>query len=185
MHLSTGVRVHGVCARVACARAVRVVRRAERAYMLDVSRRAHERARAYLAPHPCIHAHPQVMLEVRIGAPNHDMQLLLSKLGGHQLALQLLHLPFDIATVQPAETSLRAMLKMAYRLLKAMAMDFPLVQVRGHGHGHGRGHGHSMCVGIGVCARVGDSSSDVDVLLPIAYRDHAYAAVLRSFSTAV
>lgn len=56
------------------------------------------------------------------------MQLLLFKLCAHSHAITLLRLPFDKTTIKRDEVQLRMMLTTAYRFLKAMAVDFPLVQ---------------------------------------------------------
>jgi hypothetical protein len=69
-----------------------------------------------------------LMLETKVGPPDHDMQLLLLKLSAHTHAMKLLHLPFERRHVRRHEVQLRLMLTTTYRLLKAMAVDFPLVQ---------------------------------------------------------
>lgn len=69
-----------------------------------------------------------IQLESKVLGPDHDTQLLLSKLGASELALKLLTLPFDMSTVRPEEVQLRSVLCAATRLLKAMCNDFPLVQ---------------------------------------------------------
>ena len=69
-----------------------------------------------------------VQVERRIGGPDHDIQLLLSKLGTVAAVMQLLQLPFDAATVRADERKKRALLCGAYRLLKAMCNEFPVTQ---------------------------------------------------------
>lgn len=69
-----------------------------------------------------------LQLEHCIQGPNHDTQLLLSRLGADQLALKVLCLPYDMYTVREREAPLRALLCAALRLLKAMCTGFPLVQ---------------------------------------------------------
>ena len=69
-----------------------------------------------------------VQTERRISGPNHDRQLLLSKLGASKVAMQLLQLPFDMTQVRPAERKIRAMVCAAYRLLRAMCNEFSLLQ---------------------------------------------------------
>ena len=69
-----------------------------------------------------------VMKEVRTPGANKDMQTLLLNLGAHDVALQLLRLPIDKRAVLPRELPVRAVLRMAYRLLQAMALEFSLTQ---------------------------------------------------------
>lgn len=69
-----------------------------------------------------------VQAERRVSRPNHDMQLLLSKLGASAAALKLLQLPFETTRVLPHEQKLRAMICASYRLLRAMCNDFGLLQ---------------------------------------------------------
>ena len=69
-----------------------------------------------------------VQLKRRIAEPDHDIQLLLSRLGTAEVVLKLLQLPFDGARVRPEERRKRALLCGAYRLLKAMCNEFPLAQ---------------------------------------------------------
>ena len=69
-----------------------------------------------------------VFRECRSAGPNADMQMLLMNLKAHEPALQLLRLPFDFKEERPEELQLRALLRAAYRLLKAMCTQFPLMQ---------------------------------------------------------
>ena len=69
-----------------------------------------------------------VFKECRSAGPNADMQMLLMNLKAHEPALQLLRLPFDFKEERPEELQLRALLRAAYRLLKAMCTQFSLMQ---------------------------------------------------------
>lgn len=69
-----------------------------------------------------------VMLESKTPGPNPDMQMLLCNLGAHKAALQLLKLPFTHGEVLAADLQVRAVLRAAYRLLKAMCSGFSLMQ---------------------------------------------------------
>ena len=60
---------------------------------------------------------------------NQDMQMLLMNLKAHTPALTLLaNLPFEKSEIKADELEIRAVLRAAYRLLKAMCTDFPLMQ---------------------------------------------------------
>ena len=67
---------------------------------------------------------------------NADMQLLLFNLGAHVMALKLLELPFTREHVKPQEIELRAVLRAAYRLLKALCSNFSLIQMSLFPHLH-------------------------------------------------
>ena len=59
---------------------------------------------------------------------NQDMQMLLMNLKAHTPALTLLP-TFEKSEIKADDTEIRAVLHAAYRLLKAMCTDFPLMQV--------------------------------------------------------
>ena len=61
-----------------------------------------------------------VMLENKSPGQNIDVQLLLMNMGAHKLALQLLNLPFTTHTICQDELDVRAVLRAAYRMIKAM-----------------------------------------------------------------
>ena len=69
------------------------------------------------------------MLEEKSPGTNQDMQMLLMNLKAHTPALTLLaNLPFEKSEIKADELEIRAVLRAAYRLLKAMCTDFPLMQ---------------------------------------------------------
>ena len=70
------------------------------------------------------------MLERHSPGPDQDMQQLLQNLDAHGVALQLLQHPYVHEEVRPGEERRRAVLRMAYRLLNAMASGFVQMQAR-------------------------------------------------------
>ena len=59
---------------------------------------------------------------------NLSMQMLLKSMNAHLPALQLLRLAFDAKKIKAEDLQVRAVLRAAYRLLKAMAFKFSLMQ---------------------------------------------------------
>ncbi len=70
-----------------------------------------------------------VMLECRSPAMNVDCQLLLLNMGAHEVAIQLLKLPFHLGEVLASELEVRAVCLACYRLIKAMAIGCPKAQL--------------------------------------------------------
>ena len=72
-----------------------------------------------------------IYLENRSATTNKDMQMLLLSMQAHTPVLQLLRLPFKASEVLLVKQELqtRAVLRAAYRLLKAMAIGFNLTQL--------------------------------------------------------
>ena len=70
-----------------------------------------------------------IMLATPTRGCNTDMQHLLYNLNAHKAALQLLCIPFNTTEVLPDELQTRAVLRAAYRLLKALCTGFSLMQV--------------------------------------------------------
>ena len=69
-----------------------------------------------------------VMLEMRTPGVDKDLQTLLLNLKAHNTVLQLLKLPFTRKHTVPSELGLRALIRMCYRLLKAMTVEFSVMQ---------------------------------------------------------